>query len=105
VLGSEPVCPHQLGDGSAVTSDNLVGSAAPAEEVFGFSCLAPRTGLIIRGLADLNPTTLAVMHGSCFAGYGQQRSAHWPKDTTAAWRQPSPDPSPGSDLVRTYLVY
>jgi flavorubredoxin len=57
-----------LGDGPAVTTDDIVGPAAQAEDVFGASCLTPTTGSTIRGLADLAPSTLAVMHGSCFAG-------------------------------------
>ena len=60
----------QLGDGPAVTSDDIVGPAAQAEDVFGASCLTPRTGPTIRDLAGLAPTTLAVMHGSCFTGDG-----------------------------------
>ena len=60
----------QLGSGPAVTTDEIIGAAAQAEDVFGASCLTPNTGPTIRRLADLNPTTLAVMHGSCFAGNG-----------------------------------
>lgn len=60
----------QLGDGPAVTSGDIVGPAAQAEDVFGATCLTPRTGPTIRDLADLAPTTLAVMHGTCFTGDG-----------------------------------
>jgi hypothetical protein len=60
----------QLGDPPAITSDDIVGSASQAEDVFGATCLTPRTGPTIRSLAGLAPTTLAVMHGSCFAGDG-----------------------------------
>jgi flavorubredoxin len=60
----------QLGDGPAVTTDDIVGTAAKAEDVFGATCLTPSTGPTIRRLADLAPTTLAVMHGSCFSGDG-----------------------------------
>jgi flavorubredoxin len=60
----------QLGDGPAVTPDGIVAAAAQAEDVFGATCLTPRTGPTIRDLAGLAPTTLAVMHGSCFAGDG-----------------------------------
>jgi flavorubredoxin len=63
----------QLGDGPAITSDDIVAPAAEAEDVFQASCITPRTGPTIRDLAELAPTTLAVMHGSCFTG-----------DTTAA---------------------
>jgi flavorubredoxin len=58
----------QLGDPPAISTDDIVGPASRAEDAFGYSCLSPRTGPAIRGLADLAPTTLAVMHGSCFTG-------------------------------------
>ena len=57
-----------LGDGPAVTTGDIVGPAAQAEDVFGATCLTPTTGTTIRGLATLAPSTLAVMHGSCFVG-------------------------------------
>ena len=60
----------QLGDGPAVTTDDIVEAASQAEDVFGASCLTPTTGSTIRGLAALSPSTLAVMHGSCFSGDG-----------------------------------
>jgi flavorubredoxin len=58
----------QLGDGPAITGDDIVAPAARAEDVFQASCITPRTGPTIRDLAKLAPTTLAVMHGSCFSG-------------------------------------
>ena len=60
----------QLGNGPATTTDDIIGAAAQAEDVFGASCLTPNTGPTIRRLADLNPSTLAVMHGSCYTGSG-----------------------------------
>jgi flavorubredoxin len=60
----------QLGDPPAISTDDIVGAASQAEDVFGYSSLHPRTGPTIRGLADLTPRTLAVMHGSCFTGDG-----------------------------------
>ncbi|HVA05668.1 MAG TPA: hypothetical protein VNG12_02895 [Acidimicrobiales bacterium] len=45
-------------------------AASQAEDVFGATCLTPTTGSKIRGLADLAPSTLAVMHGTCFSGDG-----------------------------------
>lgn len=62
----------QLGNGPAVTAEDIVAAAAQAEDVFGASCLTPNTGPTIRRLADLSPAVLAVMHGSCFAGDGTQ---------------------------------
>ena len=58
----------QLGNGPAITTGDIIGAAAQAEDVFRASCLTPDTGPAIRRLAGLNPATLAVMHGSCFAG-------------------------------------
>lgn len=58
----------QLGQGPALTANDIVDPAAQAEDVFGATCLTPRTGPTIRELANLEPTTLAVMHGSCFSG-------------------------------------
>jgi flavorubredoxin len=61
----------QLGRGPAITTDDIVGAAAQAEDVFGASCLTPNTGPTIRRLAAVAPGTLAVMHGSCFTGDGE----------------------------------
>jgi flavorubredoxin len=58
----------QLGDPPAMVEDDVVGPAAHAEDVFRATCLTPSTGPTIRRLAELAPTTLAVMHGSCFTG-------------------------------------
>lgn len=57
-----------LGDGPALTSDDVLDAAATAEDVFGATALTPRTGPTIRALADLQPTTLAIMHGSSYTG-------------------------------------
>jgi hypothetical protein len=59
-----------LGNGPALTSDDVLDAAATAEDVFGATCLTPTTGPTIRRLADLGPTTLAIMHGSSFSGDG-----------------------------------
>ncbi len=60
----------QFGNGPAVTTDDVVEAAAFAEDIFGASCLTPNSAPTIRALAELHPATLAVMHGSCFAGDG-----------------------------------
>jgi flavorubredoxin len=62
----------QLGNGPALTTDDIIEPAAQAEDVFGASCLTPNTAPTIRRLADLGPTTLAVMHGTCYAGDGSK---------------------------------
>jgi len=60
----------QLGNGPALSTGEIVSGAAHAEDVFLATCLTPHTGPTIRRLAELAPTTLAVMHGSCFSGDG-----------------------------------
>jgi flavorubredoxin len=59
-----------LGNGPALTEDDIVEPAAAAEEVFRASSLHPSTVAAVRGLAELRPRTLAVMHGSSFTGDG-----------------------------------
>jgi hypothetical protein len=51
-----------------LTRDSIVEAAAQTEEMFKASSLTPQLAPTIRRLAALQPTTLAVMHGSCFAG-------------------------------------
>ncbi|MEO5724402.1 MAG: MBL fold metallo-hydrolase [Ilumatobacteraceae bacterium] len=58
----------QLGQGPALTSNDVLAAAAQAEDVFGASCLTPSTAPTIRALADLAPSMLAVMHGSSVTG-------------------------------------
>jgi flavorubredoxin len=58
----------QLGPAPALTESDIVDPSSFAEDVFGATCPTPRTGPTIRALAELGPATLAVMHGSCFAG-------------------------------------
>jgi glyoxylase-like metal-dependent hydrolase (beta-lactamase superfamily II) len=60
------------GDGPALTAGDIVGPARAAEEMFRASCLTPTTGAVIRKLAELAPSTLAVMHGSSFNGDTRQ---------------------------------
>ena len=57
-----------LGDGPALTSNDIIDAASQAEDIFGATCLTPSTGPTIRRLAELAPTTLALMHGSSFSG-------------------------------------
>lgn len=48
----------------ALTSSDIVGPALAAEEVFHATALTPTTGATIRNLANLEPQTLATMHGA-----------------------------------------
>ena len=58
----------QVGDGPALTGDDLVGAAVQTEDMFGASCFTPQSAPTIRRLAALEPTTLAIMHGSSYNG-------------------------------------
>lgn len=57
-----------LGDGPALTKNDLVGPAREAEEMFRSSSIGPTTAPTIRELAKLAPKRLALMHGSSFDG-------------------------------------
>ncbi|WP_028921068.1 MBL fold metallo-hydrolase [Pseudonocardia acaciae] len=57
-----------LGDGPPVTEDDLVAPAEQVEDAMHATCLTPETGPTVRRLAELEPGTLAVMHGSSFVG-------------------------------------
>jgi flavorubredoxin len=56
------------GKSPGLTDNDIVGPAEMAEDIFHATCLAPTTGTTIRGLADLAPTTLGLMHGPSFNG-------------------------------------
>jgi hypothetical protein len=66
-----------------VTTDDIVEPAVAGELAFRASSLAPSTAVTIAGLADLAPTTLALMHGSSFAGTAQGRCGTWRRPTTS----------------------
>jgi flavorubredoxin len=53
---------------ATTSSSDIVSAAAAAEDVFHFSSLAPSSGATIRGLADLDIASLALMHGPVFTG-------------------------------------
>ncbi|HEY7653578.1 MAG TPA: MBL fold metallo-hydrolase [Methylomirabilota bacterium] len=57
-----------VGDPPALTEGDILGPAMAAEKQFGYTAVSPATGATIRRLAKLAPRTLAVMHGSSFAG-------------------------------------
>lgn len=60
----------QLGGGPALVMGDIVGPAIAGEDVFGYSSLNPGMGATLRGLAELAPRTLALMHGPSFEGDG-----------------------------------
>jgi flavorubredoxin len=59
-----------LGDGPAVSHDSPMELTAAAEDALGYSTLAPNTVPTMRRLGELEPTTLALMHGSAHVGDG-----------------------------------
>jgi flavorubredoxin len=58
----------QLGNGAAVTDQDLLAPAIAAEDMFLQTSMGPAIPAAYRRLADLEPTTLAVMHGSSYNG-------------------------------------
>jgi flavorubredoxin len=58
------------GTGPAVTDHDLVGPALDAEAIFHATSLGPAVPATVERLAALDPTTLAVMHGSSYHGDG-----------------------------------
>jgi flavorubredoxin len=60
------------GGGPPVRDDDVVERAFAAEDLFKSTALTPFTARTIRALAALDPGTLAIMHGSAFAGDCQE---------------------------------
>lgn len=61
----------QTGTSDPISDDEeLLVRASAAEDLFAATALTPRTGPVIRSLADLSPRTLALMHGPVFTGDG-----------------------------------
>jgi flavorubredoxin len=59
-----------LGDGPAITDESVVEPAVVAEEVFHATSGGPGLLPTLETLADLEPSVLALMHGSSFRGDG-----------------------------------
>jgi flavorubredoxin len=77
----------QLGPGPAVTTDTLVDAALEAEGVLRTASPGGTVPRALEHLADLEPRTLAVMHGSSFEGDGgaalRELARAWPVHPTA----------------------
>jgi hypothetical protein len=54
--------------------------------MFGATCLTPHAAPTIRRLAELHPTTLAIMHGSSYNGDAGKALHASPTTTSTAWR-------------------
>lgn len=59
-----------VGNPRALVETDLVEQAVDSEDAFGATGLGPHTLTSLRRLADLEPATLAVMHGSSYQGDG-----------------------------------
>jgi flavorubredoxin len=59
-----------FGNGPALTGGDIIEPAVEAERLFQASSLGPTTTSTMRSLAELEPATLACMHGSSFSGDG-----------------------------------
>lgn len=59
-----------VGDGVPLTDQDILGPAIAAEEMFQSMSGAPHAAERLRQLADLEPATLALMHGASFRGEG-----------------------------------
>ena len=75
----------QLGDGPAIVHDSPMEPTIVGEDTFGYSSLAPSTAKTVERLAELAPTTLALMHGPSYSGDGRQ----WLHDLAADYRRRS----------------
>ena len=63
----------QIGEGPALVHDaDMIQPALDAENLFGATALTANTAPTLRRLAELEPRTLALMHGPAYAGDGPQ---------------------------------
>lgn len=60
----------QYGDGPATTESDIISPAIAGEDIANYSALNPAMGATLRKLAELQPRTLALMHGPAFVGDG-----------------------------------
>ena len=96
----------QLG-ADATTEADIVPGAIQAEAIFHATSLGPATAPTIRRLAELKPTTLALMHGPTFHGEGASmlnRLAGFYAEQLAAAAEASPvrsgpEPVPNATLA------
>jgi flavorubredoxin len=79
----------QTGRSDALTESDIVGPACAAEDLFAFSSLHPQMSTTIRSLAELEATTLGLMHGPAFRGDTAAALEALAADysrSTASWR-------------------
>jgi flavorubredoxin len=75
----------QLGDGPALQTESPMEPAIVAEDAFAYSSLAPSSASTVERLADLKPTTLALMHGPTYTGAADV----WLRDLAQDYRRRS----------------
>ena len=73
----------QMGDGPALRTESPMEPTIAAEDVLGYSSLAPPTAVTIERLAELEPTTLALMHGPTHTG----EAKFWLSDLATDYRR------------------
>lgn len=73
----------QMGDGLAISHDSPMDATITAEDAFGYSCLTPNTVPTVERLADLEPGTLALMHGPAHVGDG----GHWLRELAKSYTE------------------
>ena len=73
----------QMGSGPAVSDDSPLEATVVAEDTFGYSCLGPTTVPTVNRLAELEPATLALMHGPAHRGDG----GGWLRDLAAFYTE------------------
>lgn len=83
----------QVGDGPAITEDDIVEPALATEQMFHSTALTPTLGTTLEQLAGLSPTTLAVMHGSSFRGDGATQL----RALAAGYAAMAAEAAPGAD--------
>jgi flavorubredoxin len=84
----------QMGDGPVTSDTSPLDAAVAAEDAFGCTCLAPTTVATIERLAELEPTTLALMHGPTHHG----QAGTWLRDLAAFYAQRSATFDPNSTI-------
>jgi flavorubredoxin len=72
----------QVGDGPAISHDSPMEPTITAENMFHYSSLTPATAPTVERLADLGPTTLALMHGPAYSG----DAGRWLRELAADYR-------------------
>ena len=58
----------RFGEAPATTTDDIVEEAIASEAFGAPTALTPATAPVLRGLADLDVRTLALMHGPAYVG-------------------------------------